>query len=110
MNVKRFRIEHNCNFIQLYLGKLRYQASIALQGFFLVPSTFTYQKSRKHVKSIKNVIISNLISLYTHMLKMKDKFSVSEYEYCGGGGRIFNNRLLLLLLKNYNKFPVVQQQ
>ena len=32
------------------LGKLRYQATIA----FRVPSTFTYKKSRKHVKSIKN--------------------------------------------------------
>ena len=46
-------------------------------GFFLVPSTFTYKKSQKHIKSIKNVIISNLISLYTHMLKIKDSFSFS---------------------------------
>ena len=75
MNVKRFRIKHNCNFMSLYLGKLRCHASIALQGFFLVSSTFTYKKSRKHVKSIKNVIISNLISLYKHMLKIKDSFS-----------------------------------
>ena len=74
-NVKRFRIKRNCNFMSLYLGKLRYQASIALQGFFLVPSTFTYKKSRKPVKSIKNIIISNLVSLYTHKLKTKDSFS-----------------------------------
>ena len=78
MNVKHFRIKHNCNFISLYLGKLRYQASIALQGFFLVPSTFTYKKSPKNVKSIKNVIISNLISLYKHLLKIKDSFRFSN--------------------------------
>ena len=58
--------------------QLRYQASIALQGFFLVPSTFTCKKSRKNVKSIKNVIISNLISLYKHMLKIRDSFSFNS--------------------------------
>ena len=36
-------------------------------------STFTYQKSWKHVEYIKNVIISKLIKLYTYMLETKKK-------------------------------------
>ena len=43
-------------------------------GFFLVPSTLTIKKSRKHV----NVFINKYTSLYTDMLEIKTVlFSVS---------------------------------
>ena len=44
--------------VLLYIERLRYQALIALPGFFLVPSTFLIKKITKHVKYIKNVLIS----------------------------------------------------
>ena len=46
-------------------------AAIIMTIIWKPGSTFTYKKSRKHVKSIKNVIISKLLVIS----KIKDSFS-----------------------------------
>ena len=42
-----------------------------------MPSIFMYKKSQKHIKSIKNVIISKLTRLFIHMFKINRTVSVS---------------------------------